>query len=106
MVDWILALIRQNEILAYVIIAIVCFGESLAFISLLLPGIAVMIAAGALVPSGALSLWPLLRWLVENVHAKGSLATTDEVMEQATGSPLDDRAFRAHLHARYIDDAG
>jgi len=60
MVDWILELIRQNEILAYVIIALICFGESLAFISLLTPGFAVMVAAGALVPSGALSLWPLL----------------------------------------------
>jgi membrane protein DedA with SNARE-associated domain len=60
MVEWILELIRQNEMLAYVIIALVCFGESLAFVSLLTPGFAVMVAAGALVPSGALSLWPLL----------------------------------------------
>jgi carboxypeptidase Taq len=49
---------------------------------------------------------PLLRWLAANVHAKGSLATTDEVMRQATGAELGDAAFRAHLRARYIDDAG
>jgi membrane protein DedA with SNARE-associated domain len=60
MVEWTLELIRQNETLAYVIIALICFGESLAFVSLLTPGFAVMVAAGALVPSGALSLWPLL----------------------------------------------
>jgi membrane protein DedA with SNARE-associated domain len=60
MVEWILELIRQNELLAYIIIAVVCFGESLAFVSLLMPGFAVMVAAGALVPSGALALEPLL----------------------------------------------
>jgi carboxypeptidase Taq len=49
---------------------------------------------------------PLLAWLGRNVHAKGSLATTDEVLEVATGARLDDADFRAHLEARYIEDAG
>lgn len=49
---------------------------------------------------------PLLGWLAQHVHGKGSLATTDEVLQQATGAPLGDAAFRAHLEARYIEDRG
>lgn len=49
---------------------------------------------------------PLIAWLRDNVHAKGSLTDTDALMRAATGAPLGDAAFRAHLEARYIDDAG
>ncbi|MCC6467991.1 MAG: carboxypeptidase M32 [Alphaproteobacteria bacterium] len=49
---------------------------------------------------------PLLAWLAANVHAKGSRATTDEIMQEATGAKLGDAAFRAHLQSRYIDDRG
>ena len=33
---------------------------------------------------------PLLGWLRENVHGKGSLAETDEILTEATGAPLGD----------------
>ena len=46
---------------------------------------------------------PLVAWLNANVHAKGSLLPTDELIEAATGRPLDAAAFKAHLHARYLD---
>ena len=36
------------------------FGESFAFLSLLFPGTAIMVAAGAFIPSGTLSFWPLV----------------------------------------------
>jgi len=49
---------------------------------------------------------PLLAWLKANVHAKGSLMTTDELLSEATGEPLSDKAFRAHLKARYLDGDG
>jgi len=49
---------------------------------------------------------PLMAWLAENVHGQGSRATTDAILEAATGAPLGDAAFRAHLHARYIEDRG
>lgn len=49
---------------------------------------------------------PLMAWLVKNVHGQGSRATTDEILQAATGSALDDTAFRAHLKARYLDDRG
>jgi len=45
---------------------------------------------------------PLLGWLRANVHGKGSLATTDEILAEATGQPLGTAAFRAHLESRYL----
>lgn len=45
---------------------------------------------------------PLLRWLRANVHKKGSLLTTREILTQATGRPLDAAPFKAHLKARYL----
>jgi len=51
---------------------------------------------------------PLMAWLRPNVHDKASRHTTAEVLEQATGRPLDPSAFKAHLADRYLngrDDA-
>ncbi|MFC3678048.1 carboxypeptidase M32 [Ferrovibrio xuzhouensis] len=45
---------------------------------------------------------PLLRWLRSNVHGRGSLLTTDELLQAATGKPLGAAAFKAHLKARYL----
>src|SRR5258708_11634969 len=36
------------------------FGESFAFVGLLFPGTAIMVAAGAFIPGGTLSFWPLV----------------------------------------------
>ena len=45
---------------------------------------------------------PLMGWLGENVHSRGSLMATDKLMEAATGAPLDADAFKAHLLSRYL----
>jgi len=45
---------------------------------------------------------PLLGWLRTHVHAKGSLLTTRELLTEATGGPLDPKAFEAHLAERYL----
>ncbi|RDD63526.1 carboxypeptidase M32 [Ferruginivarius sediminum] len=45
---------------------------------------------------------PLLGWLRENVHGHGSRFSTDEVLEHATGKPLDPEVFKAHLRQRYL----
>jgi membrane protein DedA with SNARE-associated domain len=42
------------------VIFLVAFGESFAFISFLFPGTAIMLAAGAFIPGGTLSAWPLI----------------------------------------------
>jgi len=46
---------------------------------------------------------PLLTWLRGNVHGRGRLVSTDQLLVDATGSPLGPDAFKAHLRARYTD---
>lgn len=45
---------------------------------------------------------PLLAWLRANVHGKGSLQSTDQVLVEATGDRLGTAAFKAHLESRYL----
>jgi len=47
---------------------------------------------------------PLIGWLKENIHQPGSLYSTDELLEKATGSPLGTAAFKSHLQRRYLSD--
>ncbi len=46
---------------------------------------------------------PLVAWLRDNVHGKGSLLSTRELLVEATGRPLDPEIFKAHLKRRYLD---
>jgi membrane protein DedA with SNARE-associated domain len=55
----ILAFIGEHAAWAYLVIGLVAFAESFAFFSLIFPGTAILIAAGVLVGSGTLELWPL-----------------------------------------------
>jgi carboxypeptidase Taq len=48
---------------------------------------------------------PLLAWLRENVHGKGSFLTRSELIEAATGRPLDAAIYRRHLETRYLGAA-
>lgn len=45
---------------------------------------------------------PLLAWLRENVHAKGSRYSTAEIVTLATGRPLATDTYKRHLEARYL----
>ena len=45
---------------------------------------------------------PLLDWLRANIHGKGSLLSTAELIEAATGAPLGTAAFERHLRERYL----
>ena len=46
---------------------------------------------------------PLMAWLGEHVHAKGSLLpNTDAMLEAATGAPLGTGSFKQHLKERYL----
>jgi carboxypeptidase Taq len=49
---------------------------------------------------------PLMAWLRQNVHAKGSRYSTAEIITQATGRPLDAKAFERHLETRYLAGVG
>ncbi|MGE0223454.1 MAG: carboxypeptidase M32 [Acetobacteraceae bacterium] len=66
-----------------------------------------MAAARAAVPGidpalarGDLS--PLLLWLRQNVHGRGSLLGFNDLLRAATGRALDPSAFESHLTARYL----
>src|SRR3954466_13218054 len=52
--------IRSNQDWAIAVMFITAFGESFAFLGLLFPGTTLLIAAGALIKSGSLPLWPIL----------------------------------------------
>ncbi len=45
---------------------------------------------------------PLFDWLRHNVHARGSLLSTAELVQSATGAPLGTAAFERHLRERYL----
>lgn len=59
-VQWIMAFIGLHPGWVFLAMFVVSFGESLAFVSLIFPGTAVLLAAGALVPSAKMLLWPVL----------------------------------------------
>ncbi len=45
---------------------------------------------------------PLLGWLRADVHGRGSLLDTDDLLAAATGRPLGIEAYLAHLRRRYL----
>jgi len=45
---------------------------------------------------------PLTAWLTENIHRHGARLGFNEVLQSATGEPLNPRAFEAHLISRYL----
>lgn len=47
---------------------------------------------------------PLMDWLRANVHSHGSRHETPELIEKATGQPLDPEIFKAHLRDRYLQE--
>jgi carboxypeptidase Taq len=47
---------------------------------------------------------PRLLWLRATLHGLGSRYTTDELVERATGRPLDARTYERHLRTRYLDN--
>ncbi|MQX34964.1 carboxypeptidase M32 [Roseospira navarrensis] len=49
---------------------------------------------------------PLLGWLRTQVHGLGQSVTAREMLERATGRPLDAAVFTAHLRRRYVERVG
>ena len=54
----ILAFIRTHEDWAVPIVLVLAFGESLAFLSLLLPATVILFAVGGLVGASGIGFWP------------------------------------------------
>ncbi|HEY2754437.1 MAG TPA: DedA family protein [Pseudolabrys sp.] len=57
--EQIVAFVRENAVWAPPIVFALAFGESLAFISLLLPAWAALVAIGTLIGAGGVSFWPV-----------------------------------------------
>jgi membrane protein DedA with SNARE-associated domain len=51
--------VRAHEMWAAPIVAALAFGESLAFISLVLPAWAILVALGTLIAQGDINFWPV-----------------------------------------------
>lgn len=60
-VDQVIAFVRDNAAWAPAIVFALAFGESLAFISLLIPAWGALVAIGALIGPSGISFWPV--WL-------------------------------------------
>jgi membrane protein DedA with SNARE-associated domain len=63
----IVAFVRLHEAWAAPIVGALAFGESLAFISLLLPAWAILVALGVLIGQAGLNFWPI--WVAGSVGA-------------------------------------
>jgi membrane protein DedA with SNARE-associated domain len=59
--------VRVNAAWAPPIVFVLAFGESLAFISLLIPAWGALVAIGALIGSSGLSFWPI--WIAASLGA-------------------------------------
>jgi len=66
-VDQIIAFVRDNAAWAPPIVFALAFGESLAFISLLIPAWGALVAIGALIGSSGISFWPI--WIAAALGA-------------------------------------
>ena len=58
-VDQVIAFVRENAVWAPPIVFALAFGESLAFISLLIPAWGALVAIGALIGQSGISFWPV-----------------------------------------------
>jgi len=63
----IIEFVKAREGWAPLIVFLLAFGESLAFISLLLPAWAALIGIGALIMAGGLNFWPI--WIAGSLGA-------------------------------------
>jgi membrane protein DedA with SNARE-associated domain len=66
-VDQIIAFARDNAVWAPPIVFALAFGESLAFISLLIPAWGALVAIGALIGSSHIDFWPV--WIAASLGA-------------------------------------
>lgn len=66
-VDAILAFLAANKTWGTLVFGVMAFGESLAFIGVLVPATTVLVAAGTLVGAGVLSFWEI--WIGGTIGA-------------------------------------
>src|SRR5262249_5109389 len=59
--------VRTHEVWAAPIVALLAFGESLAFISLLIPAWGALVGIGALIGPSEINFWPI--WVAGSIGA-------------------------------------
>ena len=70
LLDW----VAQIPNWAGAAVFLVSFSESMAIVGLLIPGVAMMFVAGALIAAGALDFWPIFAWAVAGAVAGDGLS--------------------------------
>jgi undecaprenyl-diphosphatase len=70
LLDW----VAQNPNWAGAAVFLVSFSESMAIVGLLIPGVAMMFVAGALIAADALDFWPIFAWAVTGAVAGDGLS--------------------------------
>jgi membrane protein DedA with SNARE-associated domain len=63
----IIEFVREHQVWGPPVVFALAFGESLAFISLVIPAWAALVGIGALINSGALNFWPI--WIAASFGA-------------------------------------
>jgi membrane protein DedA with SNARE-associated domain len=66
-VQHVIEFVRQHEVWAAPVVFALAFGESLAFISLLIPAWGALVAIGALIGSSGIDFWPV--WIAGAIGA-------------------------------------
>ncbi len=66
-VQQVIDFVRLHEAWAAPVVLLLCFAESLAFISLLIPAWAALVGIGTLIAAGGLNFWPI--WIAGAIGA-------------------------------------
>lgn len=69
-----LAWVSANPGWAGVVVFLMAFAESLAIVGMIVPGVAILFAVGALIGSGALDFWQMVAWAVTGAVAGDGLS--------------------------------
>ncbi|MCW8921790.1 MAG: DedA family protein, partial [Sedimenticola sp.] len=70
----ILAWVSLHPGWSYSVIFLTAMAESLAFVGLIVPGVAIMFGIGALIAGGAIAFWPTMGWAVAGAVAGDGLS--------------------------------
>lgn len=74
LIQGLLAWVSQNPGWAHLAVFFVALIESLAIVGLVVPGVIMMVGAGALIATGALDFWPVCLWAVAGAVAGDGLS--------------------------------
>jgi membrane protein DedA with SNARE-associated domain len=78
--------VRMHQVWAAPMVFALCFAESLAFISLLVPAWAALVGIGALISAGGLNFWPI--WVAGSIGA-----ALGDWLSYWVGLKLEDRVY-------------